>query len=168
MNKAIAGLALMCAMAWGQGIQKELFLDAKLPKFGARTLDPDQMVMSKRWIDSGFVIVMSFGATWCAPCRLELPFLDSIAKTNPKIRILSVLTDPTQDKKVMDFAQKMKLSFPMMLDQGEILAKRFGVGQELPYLVITDKQGIVRKIRTGFDPSEKKEIAALIASLSAN
>ena len=98
----------------------------------------------------GKVVLLNFWATWCGPCREEMPHL---AKIYEKYRdrgfeILAITTDEKSDRpKVAPFVEKYGLTFPVLYDDGT--AEAYNVNG-IPATVYVDAQGRTRYQTTGF------------------
>ena len=93
---------------------------------------------------SGKVLVCNFWATWCAPCREEIPLLVAARqKYGPSgVEFVGIAVDNAS--KVREFAASFKISYPVLLAEAEglDLMRRVGnAGGGLPYTVIADRQG---------------------------
>jgi peroxiredoxin len=90
----------------------------------------------------GQLILVNFWATWCSPCLTEMPALDRLYKRykNQGFSLLAVNTDSHQRKRINTITRKLALTFPVLLDENEVLSKQFGVsGMPASYLI--DRQG---------------------------
>lgn len=96
----------------------------------------------------GKVVVLNFWATWCAPCRREMPDLDEIYRES-KDRGLVVLaiTDDDPDS-VREFATKNRYSFPMIVDSARALFEQYRV-PGYPSSVIIDREGGIAVVFLG-------------------
>ncbi len=158
-------LGLLCISAKAQ--QSPLVIGQELPRFGGNSINSKAPVSVRKWLDSGFVVAVSFGATWCIPCKIEQPFLDSLAQKHPKLRIISVLTDRELNSKVQKYAMELPVRFPILHDFGGILSRRYSLGPELPYLVVADSRGIIQWTHTGFDLTQKPQITKQLTEILA-
>ena len=106
--------------------------------------------MLGRW--SGKLLVINFWATWCAPCREEMPMLDRLQKTHGPngLQIVGIAADSRSN--VDNFAKSTKLSYPLFADEnGAIelskrLGNRFGL---LPFTAVIRPGGEVLMVQTG-------------------
>jgi peroxiredoxin len=99
-------------------------------------------------------LLITFGASWCKPCNEGLPRLLALTKKHPELRL--VLIDVESDaEKAQDFAARMGVEGPAILDKFEQIARTYGVvgaggdGKEktaLPRTFLVDKMGKVRAI----------------------
>jgi cytochrome c biogenesis protein CcmG/thiol:disulfide interchange protein DsbE len=103
---------------------------------------------------NGEVSLLTFWATWCHACGLEMPTVDAIAEhyaDRPDVRIYGINRDsgpPKQRREqVTAYLDERELEFPQVYDDGQ-LAQAFGV-EQIPYMVIVDRQGQIRHLHLG-------------------
>lgn len=113
------------------------------------------------------VVVFDFWATWCGPCRMTLPAVNQIAKdyADKGVKVFAINGREEPDK-VKEFATKMGLTMPIALDKEGKVSTAYGV-EGIPYMVIIDKQGVVRGFHVGASPTIKDEIASELDVLLA-
>lgn len=112
----------------------------------------------------GTVVLINFWATWCKPCKEEMPHLQKIFDSfkTKGFDILAINMDQNKDV-IQPFLDKYSFSFPVLINDGKVITD-YGVGA-IPQSVIIDKNGIVKKIIVGYAPGNEKEIQTLIESL---
>jgi len=96
----------------------------------------------------GKVVLVNVWATWCPPCRQEMPSMQSLYEKfkGENFEILAVSIDSEGRAAVAPFMRKMNLTFPALLDPGETIRSLYGI-TGVPESFIIDKQGIlVQKI----------------------
>ncbi len=105
----------------------------------------------------GRPVILDFWATWCGPCQAEAPVLNTLAQRY-KDRGLAVVGVNTSDEDGLAaiFARKKNLSFPMVFDQGNTIARAYSV-TSLPTLVVISKEGRVVALRQGVTSEEALE-----------
>lgn len=93
----------------------------------------------------GQVVFINFWATWCPPCREEMPSMQQLYTTQPKdkFKMLAILN---KDEPALadTFAPKLGLTMPILYDQENTAGKDYGL-TGLPETYIVDKKGILRK-----------------------
>jgi thiol-disulfide isomerase/thioredoxin len=118
--------------------------------------------------DDGKVRVVDFWATWCDPCRDQLPFLDRLSATyGPKgLSIYAVSFD--EDRSAVErFLSEKHPSFTVLWDKGgDVLSDPLQVTR-LPTTLFVDRKGVVRDVHLGFEKSEEKQIESLVQRLLA-
>ena len=112
----------------------------------------------------GKVLVVNFWATWCAPCREEIPLLMALERRRPEVRVIGIALD-TADA-VRTFAKELGIGYPLLFDdaRGSTMRRygnRFGA---LPFTVVAGRDGRVGYVRLGvLDPAElETAVAALL------
>ena len=103
----------------------------------------------------GKVLVVNFWATWCAPCREEIPLLIDLERRRPGVRVIGIALD-TADA-VRAFAGELGIGYPILLDDARgSTMRRYGnrIGA-LPFTVVAGRDGIVAYVRLGaLEPGE--------------
>ena len=121
----------------------------------------------------GRVVVLAFWATWCDPCRQELPEIQKAYEeynNNSRVSFYAVggpWGDDTPEKE-STFANQTKLKLPLVFDSGGT-AKALGVST-FPSLVILDAAGHIRLIHHGYDASEHlaPQVVSEVAAIAGN
>lgn len=91
----------------------------------------------------GHVVLLNFWATWCAPCRLEMPELQKLSdQFSPNFHILGVNFDEPADV-VGAYVEELGLTFDILLDPGGVVQDLYRV-RNYPTSFFIDEQGIVR------------------------
>ena len=111
-----------------------------LPQLGGGTL---------RLIDyRGRVVLLNFWATWCPPCRAEIPDLNRLQdELGPKgLEVIGVSLDEEGFDAVRPFAETHEVTYPLVVDDGAVAAQ-YGSIQGLPTTLVIDRNGrIVRRV----------------------
>jgi peroxiredoxin len=98
----------------------------------------------------GKVVLINFWATWCPPCRAEMPDLVRLQREFGKegLQIIGITYPPEQKARVRKFARSVKVNYPIVLGTGEIKA-RFSSDETLPLTVVINRDGKVSEIISG-------------------
>jgi thiol-disulfide isomerase/thioredoxin len=114
----------------------------------------------------GKVRVVDFWASWCEPCKDQLPFLDRLAREHAGrgLAVYAVAFDEDRAQ-VEAFLARTPVSFPVLWDRGgERHADAFGVTR-LPTTLLVDRAGQVRSVHLGFDAAEGERLEAEVERL---
>ena len=136
------------------------------PLFFAKNLNsPDKkFVQLKSEFDKGNGVVLSFFASWCAPCQQELPFLEKLHEEKG-VSLMVVSVDDKFTEKEVALMAKIGVNSPVFHDTYKIISKQYGFTGALPYTVYIDSKGIIQEIKTGFSYEDTTEIRAIIEGL---
>ncbi|HEY8852198.1 MAG TPA: TlpA disulfide reductase family protein [Gemmatimonadaceae bacterium] len=166
-----AVLAIVAAIAYGatRYLRKELFpveLGTKAPDFKALTLD--SIPREKRLADyRGQVLMINVWATWCLPCRVEMPSIEALNKAYaPKgLKIVAVsIDDPGTDSTIRAFVKQYGLTSEVLHDaQGRISDSYDITGY--PETFIVGRDGIIRKKLMSASDWNSPEARALVDRL---
>jgi len=120
----------------------------------------------------GRIVVLNFWATWCVPCRKEMPDLAAIQNQYAAlgVQVIGASADAIDARsKVMEFIKETKINFPIWLGATTADMQRFGLGQALPGTVIIGRDGkIISRIRGIVKEADlRKQIDALISQAAA-
>jgi thiol-disulfide isomerase/thioredoxin len=99
----------------------------------------------------GRPLMVNFWATWCAPCRREIPLLNKIRmqRKGQNAEIVGVAVDFRED--VLKFVAKTPLSYPLLIgeEDGLAAAEAFGMGMAFPFSVFVDSQNRILTVKVG-------------------
>ncbi len=106
----------------------------------------------------GKIIFLNFWATWCPPCRQEIPgFIEIYEKyKNQGLVIIGISVDREGVNKVRQFVQEYKITYPVAMFTDEII-KDYKPGRFIPTTIIIDKQKNIRDKHVGYLDKEKVE-----------
>ncbi|MBI5700396.1 TlpA family protein disulfide reductase [Candidatus Saganbacteria bacterium] len=111
----------------------------------------------------GKVVLLNFFATWCPPCREEMPSIEKLHKNlkNKKFAVLAVAIDKKGEPAVRPFIEKEKYTFKVLLDSKNKVSDVYGI-QSIPATYVINKKGIiVDKVIGSFDWTQDKVVRVL-------
>ncbi len=136
------------------------------PNFQLRDLDGAVVTLAQL---RGKVVLVNFWATWCGPCRVEMPAMEQLYRTFSRndFEILAVSTDAQGAAVTRPFQQEMGLTFPILHDADFRVGLAYGA-RSLPMSFVVDRNGLVRQkipgARDWIAPEAKELIKTLLKS----
>jgi peroxiredoxin len=131
--------------------------DFKLPARGG-----SEISLSKY---RGQVVMINFWASWCGPCRQEMPLLETIHKKYKPLGFTMLGVNVEPDSALADeFLKKTPVSFPVAYDRDSKISKLFDV-RGMPSTVIIDRKGNARVIHRGYRPGDENQYLDHIRAL---
>ena len=127
------------------GMSSEDYPDA--PEFTLEDLNGNKISLSNL---SGKVIFLNVWATWCGPCKREIPdFIEAYEHYKDKgLEIIGISVDRISQSKVLQFAENYKINYPVAMITSK-LTKDYGPFLAIPVTIIIDKNGKMRHRRIG-------------------
>jgi thiol-disulfide isomerase/thioredoxin len=119
-------------------------------------------VNKENW--AGKVVIVNFWATWCPPCREEIPELLALkAEFQDQLEIVGISEDDDPPKSVLKFAREQGMTYPIVMATGELI-KAYGGVPALPTSFLIDTQGRVVMKHSGLYSFEsyEREIRSLL------
>jgi peroxiredoxin len=160
-RRLLAACALLTAAA--PAAASPLQTLAAAPDFTLRSMDGPNLRLAEQ---RGRVVMVNFWATWCGPCRQEMPHLN---KLYDKYReagfvLLGVNIDDNA-RTATDLAVKLGLRFPVLLDTDKTVSRLYDLGS-MPATVLIDRDGRVRHLhrgyRDGYEITYEQQLRALL------
>jgi thiol-disulfide isomerase/thioredoxin len=117
--------------------------------------------------DSAHAVVVSFAASYCIPCRAELPVLQAAADSlaSQGLRLVVVMAEADWGAAQESFVSKVGLHVPVVSDKLGLLSRRYGTNGQLPFTVGIGRDGVVRWVRQGFKVSEAEQLRQAVSAL---
>lgn len=118
-----------------------------LPARGGSTIDLSQY--------KGQVVMINFWASWCGPCRQEMPLLESMYKKYQPLgfTLIGVNVEPDQ-KDAESFLKQTPVTFPVLFDAKSKVSGLYNV-QGMPTTVFIDRKGKVRLVHESYKPGDE-------------
>lgn len=107
-------------------------------------------------------VVINYWATWCAPCRKEMPELSELHEQRAGLTVLGLAFEDVEDSDFEQFFVEIPVSFPILKVDVYAPPEPFGAPKVLPTTIILDKEG--RAVKTFLGPVTRKAIEGYIDS----
>jgi len=138
------------------------------PDFSLKTLDGKTLTLSDL---RGKAVVLNFWATWCPPCKVELPwFVDLQKQYGPQgLQVVGISEDEGGKDKVAAFVKEMGVNYTIAVDDNSV-SEKYGDVEDLPTTFYIDRNGKIVQFAMGLvdrDEIEQKMKAALATKASA-
>ena len=132
------------------------------PDFMLKDLKGREISLSKY---SGKVIFLNFWATWCGPCKAEIPdFIEMYNEYKDKgMEIIGISVDKISPKLVLKFVEKYKINYPIIMGTDKI-QKDYEPGPYVPTTIIVDQEGKIRHRHIGY--MDKKTLKGYFLKLT--
>ncbi|MEM8816017.1 MAG: TlpA disulfide reductase family protein [Pseudomonadota bacterium] len=160
-KKLLVAIALSAAAA--TSLASSGLVGQKAPDFALKSSTGENLRLSEY---RGEVVMINFWATWCGPCRQEMPLLDDLYNRYERVgfTLLGVNIDDNSQRAV-DMMRELGVNFPVLFDASKDVSKLYEVNA-MPVTVILDREGNVRHVHQGYKPGyEEKyldEVRALL------
>lgn len=114
---------------------------------------------------NGQVVMINFWATWCGPCRQEMPLLEEIYKKYQPLGFTLLGVNVEEDSRAASaFLKETPVSFPILFDRDNRVSKLYDV-VAMPSTILVDRQGNLRFIHHGYQPGYEDEYQNQIREL---
>jgi peroxiredoxin len=113
----------------------------------------------------GDVVMINFWATWCGPCRQEMPLLDELYTRYERVgfNLLGVNIDD-DSRRAMQMIEELGVNFPVLFDASKQVSKLYEV-DAMPVTVLVDREGNVRYVHHGYKPGYEDKYLDQVRSL---
>ncbi len=143
----IGVLVLGMALAWAlRGDDEVARQGSPGPDFTVELIEGGEFTLSDHIADDGRPVVLNLWASWCAPCREEIPTLSAFADTNTDVAVIGVAVDDKPGNSRL-LAAELDPSYPLALGDAEFEKSYPNFG--LPVTYFLDRDGVVLEVFNG-------------------
>lgn len=151
------GLTALTAFAAGANESKQ-----QAPDFTLKSKSGDNMRLQEQ---RGNVVLINFWASWCGPCREELPHFEKMQQTYEDLGFtvlaVNVDEDPSKANILLD---DIPVSFPVLFDDNDSVSKLYDV-KAMPTTVLVDRDGVKRLTHYGYKSGDEKKYQKAVKAL---
>ncbi|MEM7220228.1 MAG: TlpA disulfide reductase family protein [Pseudomonadota bacterium] len=132
------------------------------PDFTLEALDGENLRLQEY---RGQVVLINFWASWCGPCRQEMPVLDRLHQRYEEAGF-TVLGVNVEGKRgpAEKIARKSRLTFPVLIDAGQKVSETYDL-EAMPSTVLVDRDGVVRYVHRGYKPGDEAKYLEVVKQL---
>jgi thiol-disulfide isomerase/thioredoxin len=124
------------------------------PDFALKSTHGDNLRLSEH---RGEVVLLNFWASWCGPCRQEMPILNTLHQRYNKLGFSVIGVNVDKDSSLADKLLKdIPVSFPVLLDDTGAVSSSYTVSA-MPTSVLIDRDGNMRFLHKGYKPGYEQE-----------
>ncbi len=155
-------LGLVFSVFAATGLASSGLTGQPAPDFALKSSSGENLRLSEY---RGDVVMVNFWATWCGPCRQEMPLLDQLYSRYQRVgfNLLGVNIDD-DSRRAMQMVEELGVNFPVLFDARKEVSKLYEV-EAMPVTVIIDRQGTVRYVHHGYKPGYEDKYLDQIRSL---
>lgn len=111
------------------------------PNFSTTLLDGSRFDLAEHLATDGRPVILNFWASWCAPCKAEMPDFDEVSREKPGVRVIGIAVSDTIENATA-FAEEIGVSYGLGIDESEVIAAAYPfIG--LPSTWFIDEQGVI-------------------------
>jgi len=123
-----------------------------VPELTLETLDGASIDLAAQ---EGQLLLINFWATWCAPCREEIPDLKALHTDMENLTVIGIALDRKGREVVAPFARKLDINYPIVVDEAGTAEAEFGPIPGLPTTILVTPDGQITKRVVGIFPTEE-------------
>ncbi len=132
------------------------------PDFALKSASGENLRLSEY---RGDVVMINFWATWCGPCRQEMPLLDQLHSRYSRVgfQLLGVNIDD-DSRRALDMVAELGVTFPILFDAEKRVSQLYQVAA-MPVTILVDREGTVRHVHHGYKPGYEEKYLEQIRAL---
>jgi cytochrome c biogenesis protein CcmG/thiol:disulfide interchange protein DsbE len=143
----ILAIAVVACSGTGAEVSRGINVGNRAPDFSLEALDGTKLSLQDQ---RGKVVLINFWATWCPPCRAEIPDIEAAfeARQDDGFVVLGINVEEPRET-VLPFVDEFEMSYPVLLDESGRLLQTYRA-MRLPMSVIVDQDGMIQARHIGF------------------
>ncbi|NKB99221.1 MAG: redoxin domain-containing protein [Pseudomonadales bacterium] len=157
--RALAMFGTLLISSFSYGTVK---VTEQAPDFTLKSLEGSNLRLEEY---RGQVVLLNFWASWCGPCRQEMPILDRLHQryedTGFAVLGVNVEGEIAPAQKIVD---KTNVTFPVLIDEGQSVSELYDL-EAMPSTVVIDRDGVVRYYHRGYKPGDEAKYVDVVKKL---
>ncbi len=158
LSRILPGLLLCCLLGTAQAAA----VSGPAPDFTLKSLGGKNLKLSEM---AGNVVLINFWASWCGPCREEMPLLNDLHNKYQPLgfTVLGINVEEQTDM-ARGFLKDYPVDFPVLLDDKNQVSKLYDV-VAMPTTVVVDRDGKLRFLHKGYKSGDEKKYRDMVKQL---
>ncbi len=153
-------MLLLLLLVTGPGFAREV--SGAAPDFTLKSRSGENLKLSEF---RGEVVMINFWASWCGPCRQEMPLLDELYQRYHPMGFTILGVNVDQDREAaLRLLKEIPVNFPILFDEDNKVSERYEL-MAMPSTVMVDRDGNMRFVHLGYLPGYEQEYEAQIKIL---
>jgi len=136
----------------------EQYVGIATPDMTLTDLDGNKITLSEL---RGRRVILDFWATWCPPCKKEMPHFMELRKTTDDKELVIIGISNESAGKIKGFAEKRNINYPLISTRGDELPEPYNKITSIPTTFFIDRQGVIEKVLVGYHSFEELKNNAL-------
>jgi peroxiredoxin len=137
-------------------------IQGKAPNFTLKSNSGKNIKLSEL---RGQVVLLNFWASWCGPCRQEMPFLEKLHKRYSALGFTVLGVNVEEDpRKAKTLLKDISVSFPILFDTSNKVSKQYKVSA-MPSTIMIDRNGNMRYLHKGYKPGDEAQYKKWVKQL---
>jgi peroxiredoxin len=164
LSRRLLATCLVGASLCLPGIALAVAAQQEAPDFTLKSLEGSNLRLDEY---KGQVVLINFWATWCGPCRQELPLLDRIHQRyqDAGFAVLGINVEGNEKTAEAEaMITKAGVTFPVLVDEGQHISEMYSL-EAMPTSVVVDRDGVVRYIHRGYKPGDEAKYLEVVKQL---
>ena len=159
MQRLLLGFVIICA---GISLASAATISGPAPDFTLKSLNGKNLKLSEM---RGNVVLINFWASWCGPCRLEMPILNDLHNKYAPLgfTVIGVNVEENTDN-ARGFIKNYPVDFPILLDSQNKVSILYKV-VAMPTTVVVDRDGNMRFLHQGYKTGDEAEYRKMVKKL---
>lgn len=150
-------LAMLLSLPAVAGVASKPAPAFSLPDASGNTISLDDF--------KGQVVLINFWASWCGPCRQEMPLLEALHQRYAPLGFTMLGINVEEDSSLADgFLRDTPVTFPILYDRENLVSKTYDV-IAMPTSIIVDRQGEIRYVHHGYKPGYENDYQDQVRTL---
>ncbi|MEQ8859461.1 MAG: TlpA disulfide reductase family protein [Pseudomonadales bacterium] len=132
------------------------------PDFTLKSLEGSNLRLDEY---RGQVVLINFWASWCGPCRQEMPLLDRLHQryVDTGFAVLGINVEG-EEAPARELIDRIPVTFPVLIDEGQLVSELYRL-EAMPSTVVVDRDGVIRYIHRGYKPGDEAKYVEVVKEL---